>query len=301
MDIIEIIKAFVFGIVEGITEWLPISSTGHMILLESIWPLNVSKDFIDMFLVVVQLGAIMAVVLFFWKRLWPFGYENKQISNANKKQRKLFEQSKNNNDIMYLGNIDIKKNIFIMWFKILVACVPAAVIGLLFDEKLEELFYNYKVVSIMLILFGILFIAVEYYNEDKKPRINSIADITYTIALLIGVFQLIAAIFPGVSRSGATILGALLIGVSRTVAAEFTFYLAVPVMFGASLLKLIKFGFNFTKLELAILLIGMFTAFIVSVFIIKFLLAYIKKHDFKVFGWYRIILGVIVIAYFTLR
>jgi undecaprenyl-diphosphatase len=300
MDIIEIIKAVVFGIVEGITEWLPISSTGHMILLESIWQLNVSKEFMEMFRVVIQLGAIMAVVLFFWKKLWPFGYKNRHISNVNKNQRKLFEQS-NNNDIMYLGNIIIKKNIFVMWFKILVACVPAAVIGLLFDEKLEELFYNYKVVSIMLILFGILFIAVEYYNEDKKPRINSIADITYTIALLIGIFQVIAAVFPGVSRSGATILGALLIGVSRTVAAEFTFYLAVPVMFGASLLKIIKFGFNFTKLELAILLIGMFTAFIVSVFIIKFLLAYIKKHDFKVFGWYRIILGVIVIAYFTLR
>ena len=188
-----------------------------------------------------------------------------------------------------------------MWFKVLVACVPAGIVGVLFDEKIDKVFYNYKVVSIMLILFGILFIAIEYFNENKKARINAIAEITYMTALLIGIFQLIAAVFPGTSRSGATIVGALLIGVSRTVAAEFTFFLAVPVMLGASLLKIVKFGFNFSAFELAILLTAMITAFVVSVFVIKFLMNYIKKHDFKAFGWYRIILGVIVILYFSLR
>lgn len=300
MDIIEILKAVVFGIVQGITEWLPISSTGHMILLEKIMPMNVSEDFMNMFRVVIQFGSILAVVVFFWKKLWPFGYTNRP-KKENGKKTKLFVQSRKNKDIMYMNNIVIKKNIFVMWFKVLVACVPAGIIGILFDEKIDKVFYNYKVVSIMLILFGILFIAVEYYNENKKARINTIAEITYTTALLIGIFQLIAAVFPGTSRSGATIVGALLIGVSRTVAAEFTFFLAVPVMLGASLLKIVKFGFDFSAFELSILLTAMITAFIVSVFVIKFLMNYIKKHDFKAFGWYRIILGVIVILYFSLR
>ncbi len=300
MDIIEILKAVVFGIVQGITEWLPISSTGHMILLEKIMPMNVSEDFMNMFRVVIQFGSILAVVVFFWKKLWPFGYANRPKTDNNKKT-KLFVQSRKNKDIMYMNNIVIKKNIFVMWFKVLVACVPAGIIGILFDEKIDKVFYNYKVVSIMLILFGILFIAVEYFNENKKARINTIAEITYTTALLIGIFQLIAAVFPGTSRSGATIVGALLIGVSRTVAAEFTFFLAVPVMLGASILKIIKFGFDFSTFELSILLTAMITAFIVSVFVIKFLMNYIKKHDFKAFGWYRIILGVIVILYFILR
>lgn len=300
MDIIEILKAFVFGIVQGITEWLPISSTGHMIILEKIMPMNVSEDFMNMFRVVIQFGSILAVVVFFWKKLWPFGYVNRQKPD-NGKKTKLFVQSRKNKDIMYMNNIVIKKNIFVMWFKVFVACVPAGIIGILFDEKIDKVFYNYKVVSIMLILFGILFIAVEYYNENKKARINTIAEITYMTALLIGIFQLIAAVFPGTSRSGATIVGALLIGVSRTVAAEFTFFLAVPVMLGASLLKIVKFGFDFSAFELSILLTAMITAFIVSVFVIKFLMNYIKKHDFKAFGWYRIILGVIVILYFSLR
>ncbi len=300
MDIIEILKAVVFGIVQGITEWLPISSTGHMIILEKIMPMNVSEDFMNMFRVVIQFGSILAVVVFFWKKLWPFGYANRPKTDNNKKT-KLFVQSRKNKDIMYMNNIVIKKNIFVMWFKVLVACVPAGIVGILFDDKLDKAFYNYKVVSIMLILFGILFIAVEYFNENKKARINTIAEITYTTALLIGIFQLIAAVFPGTSRSGATIVGALLIGVSRTVAAEFTFFLAVPVMLGASLLKIVKFGFDFSAFELSILLTAMITAFIVSVFVIKFLMNYIKKHDFKAFGWYRIILGVIVILYFSLR
>lgn len=266
---IEIIKAIFFGIVEGITEWLPISSTGHLILLNEFIKLNVSNKFYDMFQVVIQLGAIMAVVIIYWKDIFPF--------------------KKNN------GNIKIDKNIFNLWEKIIIACIPAAVIGLLFDEVFEKLFYNYVCVAIALIAFGIAFIIIE--NKNIKPKITSLKDLTYKTALIIGFFQLIAAIFPGTSRSGATIVGALLLGVSRTVAAEFTFFLAIPVMFGASLLKVVKYGFAFTSLELAILLTGMIVAFITSMFIIKFLMSYIKKHNFKVFGWYRIVLGLLIILY----
>lgn len=275
MEFLEIIKAIILGIVEGITEWLPISSTGHMILVDEFLKLNVSKEFMDMFLVVIQLGAIFAVILLYWKKIFPFKYDN---------------------------GIKIEKDTLIMWFKILIACVPAAIVGLLFDDQLNALFYNPTTVSIMLILFGILFIVIENYNKGKKPKINSLAEITYTVAIMIGLFQLIAAVFPGTSRSGATIVGALLIGVSRTVAAEFTFFLAIPVMFGASALKLVKFGlqtgFVITGSELAILLVGMIVAFIVSILAIKFLMSYIKNNDFKVFGWYRIILGIIVLLYF---
>ncbi len=268
---LEIIKAIFFGIVEGITEWLPISSTGHMILLNELIKLDVSKDFYDMFQVVIQLGAILAVVILFWKQIFPI-----------KKEK---------------GKLEIDKNIISLWGKILVACIPAAVIGLLFDEVFEKLFYNYVCVAIALIVFGIAFIIIE--NKNKKAKINSLTELTYNTVLLIGIFQLIAAIFPGTSRSGATIVGALLLGVSRTVAAEFTFFLAIPVMFGASLLKLIKFSFAFSGMEAVILLVGMFVAFVTSMFIIKFLMGYIKKHDFKIFGWYRIILGVIVLLYYV--
>ena len=272
---LEILKAFILGLVEGITEWLPVSSTGHMILVDEFIKLNVSDEFRSMFLVVIQLGAILAVVVMFSKKLWPFGMKEKKLL--------------------------IKKPIFTMWFKVLVACIPAAIVGLLFDEELEALFYNWQTVSIMLILVGICFIVIENYNKKRTPKINSIAEITYPIAFYIGLFQLIAAIFPGTSRSGATIVGALLLGVSRTVAAEFTFFLAVPVMFGASALKLVQYGFSYTGQEIAILLVGLVTAFVVSLFIIKFLMSYIKKHDFKVFGWYRIVLGVVVIGYFAIR
>lgn len=275
---LEILKAILFGIVEGITEWLPISSTGHLILLNEFISLNVSEEFWSMFEVVIQLGAIMAVVVLFWNQIFPFYFGNKAKEN---------------------GGI-IRKDVFVLWFKIVAACVPAAIVGLAFDDILEAYFYNYQTVSIMLILFGILFIVVENKNKGKSAKINTLTDITYTTAVLIGVFQLIAAVFPGTSRSGATIVGALLIGVSRTVAAEFTFFLAIPVMFGASLLKIIKFGFDFTGMEMAILLTGMVVAFVVSVIVIKFLMGYIKKHDFKVFGWYRIILGALVLAYFML-
>lgn len=283
MEILEILKAFILGIVEGITEWLPVSSTGHMILVDEFLKMKVSEDFKEMFEVVIQLGAIMAVVVIFWSKLWPFGKKN----NAH--------PLKNNGFGAY-----IKTDIFQMWFKVLVACIPAAVVGLVLDDWLNEHFYNPWVVSIALIVFGIAFIIIEKWNKTRTPKVNSIAELTYKAALIIGLFQLIAAILPGTSRSGATIVGALLIGISRTVAAEFTFYLAVPVMFGASLLKLVKFGFDFTGNELAILLVGMITAFAVSVFVIKFLMDYIKKHDFTVFGWYRIILGALVILYFAL-
>lgn len=271
--LINILKAVIFGIVEGITEWLPISSTGHMILLEEFLKFDLSKEFWDMFLVVIQLGAIMAVVILFWSKLWPFSTKEKYF---------------------------IKKDIIMQWFKIVVACVPAAIIELAAGDKIEEMFYNPVVVAIMLILVGILFIIVENNNKNKESKINTLGEITFLTAFIIGMFQVIAAIFPGTSRSGATILGAIMIGVSRSVAAEFTFLLAVPVMFGASFIKLLKFGFAFTTMELAVLITGMAVAFIVSIFVIKFLMDYIKKHDFKVFGWYRIVLGLIVILYFWL-
>ena len=279
---LEFLKAVLFGIVEGITEWLPISSTGHMILLDEFVKLDVSPEFWEMFLVVIQLGAILAVVLLFFSQIWPFGKK----SNTN--------PVKNNGILSYC-----KKDIWELWFKIIVACLPAAVVGLLFDELFESLFYNGVCVSIALIVFGIGFILIENKNKKAETRINSLADITYQTAVIIGLFQLIAAVFPGTSRSGATILGALLIGVSRTVAAEFTFFLAIPVMLGASLLKIMKFGFSFTGNEVMILFTGMITAFIVSVIVIKFLMGYIKKHDFKVFGWYRIVLGAVVLLYFA--
>lgn len=287
----EILKAVLFGIVEGITEWLPISSTGHMILLNEVLPLTVGDDpekFYSMFEVVIQLGAILAVVLLFWNKIWPFG----------KKKNKKPLQFQPGSSLSACNGIGqwIKTDIFELWFHILVSCVPAAVIGILFDEKLEELFYNYETVAIMLIIFGIAFIVIENLNKGKQPKVRRVRDITYTTALLIGVFQVIAAVFPGTSRSGATIVGALLIGVSRTVAAEYTFYLAIPVMFGASLLKLVKFGFSFTPLQAGVLATGMVVAFIVSLFVIRFLMGYIKKHDFKVFGWYRIVLGILVLA-----
>ena len=271
MEMIEILKAVLFGIVEGITEWLPISSTGHMILLNEFVTLNVSEDFWEMFLVVIQLGAILAVVLLFWNKIFPFRFREKPV---------------------------VQKDIFVLWFKILVACVPAAIVGLAFDDVLDALFYNPWCVAIALIVFGVAFILIENRNKKMMPKITELGAITYRTALMIGIFQLLAAVFPGTSRSGATIVGALLIGVSRTVAAEFTFFLAIPVMLGASLLKLLKFGFSFTGQELVILVAGMAVAFVVSVAVIRFLMGYIKKHDFKPFGYYRIVLGLIVLAYF---
>lgn len=271
MDFIEIFKAIILGIIEGITEWLPISSTGHMILVDEFLQLNMSPQFKEMFFVVIQLGAILAVVVLYWKKIFPFSFKKKPF---------------------------VQKNIIIMWIKIVVACLPAAVIGLLFDDKVNELFYNFQTVAIMLILFGIFFIVIENYNKGKKPIVDDMDHLTFKMAIIIGLFQVIAAVFPGTSRSGATILGALLIGVSREVAAEFTFFLAIPVMFGASVLKLAKFGLMFTGFEMVILLVGSIVAFFISILAIKFLVGYIKKNDFKAFGWYRIILGVILLVYY---
>ena len=270
---IEILKAELYGILEGITEWLPVSSTGHMILFEEILPMKVSENFWNVFLVVIQLGAILAVVLLYWNKIFPFNFKNK-------------------------NRPFIRYDIMNLWGKILVACIPAAIVGIAFDDILEKYLYTSVVVATMLVLVGIAFLIIENRNRHKRARVTSLQELSYVDALKIGVFQLIAAIFPGTSRSGATILGGLMIGVSRTIAAEFTFFLAIPVMFGASLLKLLKFGLSFTGAELAILCTGMIVAFLVSVIVIRFLMSYIKKHDFKIFGYYRIVLGIVVLACF---
>lgn len=275
---LEILKAVLFGVVEGITEWLPISSTGHMILLNEFVKLNVSSQFWDMFLVVIQFGAILAVILLYWKTIWPLG-----IYRHRKRTRIVW-----------------KKDTLSLWGKTIVACIPAGVVGVLLDDWLDEHLYNWLVVAIMLILVGVAFLVVEKVMKNRKPQITELKDLGMKQALIIGMFQLIAAVFPGTSRSGATIIGGLMIGVSRTVAAEFTFILAIPVMAGASLLKMLKFGFHFTGMEAAILGAGMVVAFVVSVIVIRFLMGYIRKHDFKPFGWYRIALGALVIVYFAL-
>ena len=274
----ELIKSLIFGIVEGITEWLPISSTGHLILLDEFLKLDATDNFKEMFDVVIQLGAILAVVVIYWHKLWPFGKKNTP--------KPLTQNG---------FGACVKKDILQMWCKVIVATVPAAVIGLLLDDWSQAHLYNAWTVAIMLILFGVAFIWIEKWHKNQKPKMNSIASLRYNTVLMIGVFQVIAAIFPGTSRSGATIVGALLLGVSRTTAAEFTFFLAVPGMFGASLLKLVKCGLPATGMETAMLLIGMISAFLVSVFVIRFLMNYIKKHDFTVFGWYRIVLGLLVL------
>lgn len=273
MEWIEYLKVIILGIVEGITEWLPISSTGHLILVDEFMKLNMSDAFKEMFDVLIQLGAIMAVVVIYFKKLLPVDAVKKDDNKS---------------------GLAWNKDKLILWCKILVACLPAAIIGLPLDDKIDELFFNAPTVAIMLIVYGIAFIVVEKLHKGKNFKINSIGEITFKTAALIGIFQVLALI-PGTSRSGATIVGAMIIGVGRTVAAEFTFYLAIPVMFGASILKLLKFGFAFTAPEVAALLLGMVVAFVVSIIAIKFLMNYIKKHDFTVFGWYRIVLGVLVL------
>lgn len=270
MMLIEILKSAILGIVEGVTEWLPISSTGHMILVNEFLKQNTSPAFNDMFLVVIQLGAILAVVVLYFKKLNPFTTRG-----------------------------FIKKDTGILWLKIFVASIPAAIIGFLFNEQIDALFYNYQTVAITLVLYGILFIVIENRNKRMRPRIGDLSKLDYRTALFIGIFQVLALI-PGTSRSGATIVGAILIGTSRPVAAEFSFFLAIPVMFGASFFKLAKFGFHFSGLEAAVLFTGIIVAFVVSIFAIRFLMNYVKKHDFKFFGWYRILLGALVIGYFLL-
>ena len=272
MDIWELIKVIIIGIVEGITEWLPISSTGHILLFNDLLNVGFSEDFESMFNVVIQLGAIMAVVVLYFKKLWPFA-----------KNERFF----------------IKKDTFTLWFKIVVACIPALVIGIPFDDKIEDMFHNPPTIAITLLLYGILFIVIENRNKGVKPKITELSQITYQMAFFIGVFQMLSLI-PGTSRSGATIIGAIILGSSRYIAAEFTFFLGVPVMFGASLIKVLKFGFDFTTPEIITLLAGMVTAFLVSILAIKFLIGFIKNNSFKVFGWYRIVLGIIVGGYFLI-
>ena len=278
----DIIKSIILGIIEGITEWLPISSTGHLILADEFIRLDMSEEFMEMFNVVIQLGAILAVVVIFWKKLWPF----------------TLDKTKGYSYITKGGGL-IKKDIMDMWFKVIVAMLPAAVIGIPFDDVLDKYLHNYIVVSAALIVYGVLFIVIERRNRSKTPRYNGISQISYQIAFAIGLFQALSLV-PGTSRSGSTILGAIIIGVSRVAAAEFSFYLAVPVMFGASLIKLLKFGFSFTGAEAAVLAAGMITAFAVSLAAIKFLMGYVRRHDFSAFGWYRIVLGAAVLGYFLI-
>lgn len=279
---LDIFKAIFLGIIEGITEWLPISSTGHLILANEFIKLNVSPAFMEMFEVVIQLGAIMAVVVLFWNKLWPL------------------TTRKSNSVSPLIGKIGIKKNSLNLWIKVIIASLPAAIIGLPLDDKINKLFFNSTTVAIALIVYGVAFIVIEYANKNKQPKIATMQNFTYKTALLVGCFQALSMI-PGTSRSGSTILGAMLIGCSRTVAAEFSFYLAVPVMFGASALKLLKFGFNFTGTEFIILIAGMIMSFLISIIVIKFLLGFIRKNSFKAFGYYRIALGIIVLLYFAFK
>lgn len=274
---LEFIKAALYGIVEGITEWLPISSTGHMILLNEFVRLDVSEDFWNFFLVVIQFGAIIAVIILYWRKIWPWG-----LYHHRKRTR-----------------IVLKRDVLSLWGKTIVACIPAAIVGILLDDWLDEHLYKPIVVAIMLIVVGIAFIVIERHHDESQARTYVLEDLTYKDAFIIGLFQLIAAVFPGTSRSGATILGALMIGVSRPVAAEFTFILAIPVMAGASLLKIVKHGLSFTSSELMILAVGMICAFVVSVIVIRFLMKYIRRHNFIPFAIYRILLGAAVIAYFA--
>lgn len=276
MSFIEILKVIFLGIVEGITEWLPISSTGHMLLVDEFITLNaVDDEFKEMFFILIQLGAIFAVILLFWKKMWPFQFKDK-------------------------SKPVILKDTFSIWFKVVVACIPGAIVTILFDDYVEAHFQTPAVIAAALVIYGIAFIVIEKWNKTKTPKVATLDDITYKTALLIGLFQVLS-IVPGTSRSGATIIGALLIGVSRVAAAEFTFFLAVPVMLGMSALKLLKFGFDFTGTEIAVLVLGMATAFVVSVLVIKFLMSYIKKKDFTVFGWYRIVLGAVIILYTLIK
>ncbi len=269
--LLELIKAVFYGLVEGITEWLPVSSTGHMILFEEFVHFSQSKEFMEMFRVVIQLGAILAVVVLFWDKIWPF----------------TADKSKHY----------IKKESWVLWFHILVATLPALVLGLLLDDWLDAHFYNFITVAVMLIVYGVLFIVVEKNRKGKRPRVRSLDKLSYRDAFIIGLWQVLAMI-PGTSRSGATIVGGLLLGTTRSVAAEFTFFLAIPVMAGASLLKLLKFGFAFTGTELAVLAVGMVVAFVVSLVAIRFLMGYVKRHSFRIFGIYRILLGVVLLVYY---
>lgn len=279
MTVFEWTKLIIIGIVEGITEWLPVSSTAHMLLIDAILPLNQSEEFKNMFFVVIQLGAIMAVVVTFWKRLWPFGYG--EMPGMEKKK------------------CYVKKDIFMMWFKVVVACIPGVAITLLFDDYVEAHLQTPYIIGAALAFYGLVLILVEQSRKNKLPRIESVDDLSFKDAFLIGLFQCLS-IIPGTSRSASTIIGALAIGINRTTAAEFTFFLAVPVMAGLSFIKILKFGFDFTSTEIAVLLAGCAIAFLVSMVVLRALMNYVKKHDYKIFGYYRIVIGIVVILYFAL-
>lgn len=294
MSFIELLKVILLGIVEGITEWLPISSTGHMILVDEFIQLDVTPEFKEFFLVVIQLGAILAVVVLYWNKLWPFYI--RRLSPRT--QRALKRKPASTRWLLSFIEKYCDKEKWILWFKIVVACIPTIVIALPFNDVIEEKFNNYVVVAIALIVYGVIFIVIENYNKKRRPTCTSLEDMSFLTAFEIGLFQVLSVV-PGTSRSGSTIIGGILVGTSRTVAAEFTFFLAIPVMFGASLLKLLKFGFSFTGAEIVILVVGCLVAFVVSILAIKFLVGYIKKNDFKAFGWYRIVLGVLVLVYFA--
>lgn len=275
LDFLEILKVIFLGIIEGVTEWLPISSTGHMLIVDEFIQLNMSEAFKEMFFVVIQLGAILAVVLIFWKKMFPFQWKDDTKPK-------------------------IKKDILSLWLKVVIACIPGAVVTLLFDDFIDENLHTPLVIAIALVFYGIAFILVEMWNKKRQVKTARLSDITMQTALLIGLFQVLS-IIPGTSRSGATIIGALLIGVSRVAAAEFTFFLAVPVMFGLSAIKILKYGLNFSGAEIFVLLLGMVVAFLVSIVVVKFLMSFIKKHDFQAFGWYRIVLGIVVLALLAFR
>ena len=335
MDIVEIIKIIILGIIEGVTEWLPVSSTGHMYLFDEFWPMQASDEFKEMFFVVIQLGAILAVVVMFWNKLWPLGLKKNRKPGADGSERPLHavqplaqqeaelrrmaqaqkgEFIPSDQDTLSAAQggdgaavdkrgVYFKKDILLMWLKVIIACIPTAILGFLLDDILDTYLYNGPVIAAMLIVYGVAFILIENWNKKRTPRINSVGEIGYMTAVMFGLFQALAMI-PGTSRSGATIVGALLIGVSRTTAAEFTFFLAIPTMFGASLLKLVKFFLDGNMLggtEIAALVIGMAVAFAVSLAVIRFLMNFVRKHDFKVFGWYRIALGVAVGIVFALQ
>ena len=288
MSVIEVLKVLVFGIVEGFTEWLPISSTGHMILLDDLIHLNVTDEFREVFMVVIQLGAILAVVLLYFKKLNPF------VSMRYLRERDM-------RGVWPVGNVfGVKRHTMILWVKVVIACLPAAIVGIPLDDWMEAHLRSSYVVAATLILYGILFIVVENRNYGQRPAVERTGQISYKLALYIGLFQVLSLV-PGTSRSGATILGAMVLGCSRSAAAEFSFFLGIPVMFGASLLKLVKFGLGFTASEVFILIFGMVVAFLVSVYSIKFLMSYIRRNDFKLFGYYRIVLGIVVLLYFGIK
>ena len=282
LPVFEMFKVLVIGIVEGITEWLPVSSTGHMLIVDAFLPMNMSAEFKSLFFIVIQLAAVCAVIILFWNRMFPFGLgqsaENASGGSSNVLSKKII----------------VRKDIFSLWFKTVAACIPGAVAVFAADDFIEEHLHGPVVIACALIFYGIVFIVIENINKKREARINDLRGIDYKTAFIIGLFQVLS-IIPGTSRSGATIIGALLIGVSRTAAAEFTFFLAVPVMIGSSLLKLLKYEGLLSGAELSVLAVGCITAFIVSLAAVKFLMSYIKKHDFKIFGFYRIALGLIVL------